>query len=211
MKFNDTYFKTKQEKIGYYLKRYRVGDIILTAGTNAMARTIRWFDRNKWEEHYFNHCGIVLQVGQRPVMLESLSKGADLNFLKDRIEENFDFAILRPLIGCGSYTNISLVRSVAERLSNDISDGKFSGKYDYFLLPKIGAARLMDKAGIDKPWFVSDNKGDRDICSEVARRYTDMLGIKEFTAEEMKRRTGREWLVPQDFARYGHSCFDYFV
>lgn len=177
-----------EEKLKLYLlnkDKIQTGDILFTRGSSFLARSIQKIDKC-----YFNHCGIIFREGDYWFVLESLNEGGTASFLEKRIRLNEDFTIYRPM---GIYRNEKL-----RSLIHQVITCKVGEKYDRWLLVKIALARLLK----NKKWFRKDNKVNSDICSELVRRYTDMLGLTKFSSYRMEFSTGSEWITPADFLRY---------
>lgn len=178
-----------------YLKNQNnleIGDVILTRGTSFLARTIRLFDGG-----YINHSGFLVNVEGRWMVVEALQEGATMSFLSKRIAVNQDFEIYR-IQGVSKDEKIAAAKAVLSTI-NDL-DGSTS--YDYGLLLKVALIRTVGRLKLARHWFLTDNRGESDLCSETTRRLFDELGLYEYSEEFMIEKTGRPIITPQDYCRW---------
>lgn len=184
-----------KEKYRLYLADLQEGDILFTRGSSLLARAIQKIDKCT-----FNHCGIVCKDHEgRPFVLESLEYGATYTPLQERVYANENFTVYRTGFSEG------IIKRAFESLEEKIRKGKAGAAYDVWLLPKIALSRMTTRIPFAKTWFQQDNNSSKDICSELVRRYTDLLGMEHYGRENMKKMTGKEWITPKDFLYYNEG------
>lgn len=159
----------------YYTVRGQIqaGDIVLYRGNGILARMIQYFDSAHW-----NHVGMVEQIGDRLVTIEMWNKGIQLIPLSRRVDSYKEFAVLRP---------IAPAEDKKKGLVELVNCWDRDEKYDYWLLPRIA---IYKKTGINLKVL---GKNKRNICSELAQKYTNAIGLNCYKDLELP--------TPQDFIR----------
>lgn len=150
------------------------GDIVLFRGKRLLAKLIQYFD-----DAYYNHAGVVFESENHFFIIDSNRNGVEPDFLSERINGYVDFCILSP-------KRLSEEREKA--LSIAFDRGDVGTKYDFLMLPRIA---IQKKLKLDLKKL---GRGDRDICSEFVRFYTNALNIACYKDIPL--------ITPQDFIRH---------
>lgn len=150
------------------------GDIILFRGGSWLSKTIQYFDNA-----YYNHIGIIDKYRTDWIIIDSNAPGVHPDWLSNRLKDYLDICILRP---------IRPQHEIDWALEGVTYKASLGIKYDFSLMPRVAISR---KFGYDIKKLGKEN---RDICSEFARRYTNVLDIKCYQKGD--------WVTPQDFIRF---------
>lgn len=156
------------------------GDFILFSGTGIVASLIKEADKSK-----MSHIGLVIEVCDRFLIIDSNAKGNHPEWLSTRVEsyrDNSDFCVIR---------STKSKEKITEAMNNFMiqSDDERT-KYDF----KNGIKELFNR------WFGFNFKIKLDnkhhICSQSVRKTAESLDMmyKAFESKDI--------VFPQDYIRY---------